>query len=145
MRTILFLDFDGVLHSHGGPLFGRVASLEQFLVQMPKLSVVVSSSWRETQTLTQMQANFSPAIRSRIIGMTPILPWQEQVGHRQREIEEYLRIQQLGADAVSWRALDDIAWFFEPTCANLILVDAKTGFQAQHGAALLKWYVQVHG
>ncbi len=145
MRTILFLDFDGVLHGERGPLFCRVASLEQFLLQMPKLAVVISSTWRETHTLAQLQANFSAAIRPRIIGFTPILPWQEQVGQRQREIEEYLTMQQFEVNAVSWRALDDIAWLFDPACANLILVDSQTGFQTQHGALLLKWYVQVHG
>ncbi len=145
MRTFLFLDFDGVLHGERGPLFCRVASLEQFLLQMPKLAVVISSTWRETHSLRQLQANFSPAIRPQIIGMTPILPWQEQVGQRQREIEAYLAAQQIDANELSWRALDDLAWYFDSNCANLILVDGHNGFQAAHGAALVQWYAQVHG
>lgn len=144
-RTILFLDFDGVLHGEHGPLFSRVSNLEHYLRLMPKLDIVISSTWRETHTLAQLQANFSQDIRSRIIGMTPVLPWNDEVGTRQREIESYLAMHFLDEESCSWRALDDIAWYFKPACPRLILVDPTTGFRDQDGRALLAWYAHLHG
>ena len=104
---ILFLDFDGVLHtiqateSEG---FAHVPALEAVLREFPSVQIVISSSWRYHENLEQLRLRFSPDIAARIIGVTPALEpsWQEYA--RFLEISAWIEQNDYCGD---WLALDD--------------------------------------
>lgn len=144
MKKILFLDFDGVLHSKTDQRYARLGLLEQFLLRMPELEIVVSSSVRENYSFERLQKIFSPELQHRVVGVTPVLSGWFDVAGRQREVEAYLKSHDLNADNARWVALDDIKYYFEDGCSNLILVDGHRGFTEQEGELLLAWYGQEH-
>lgn len=129
MDTILFLDFDGVLH-HFNRCQGvlcHLARLEAVLRGFPNVDIVISSAWRTDHTLAQLQNYFSADIRDRIIDVTPCFDDRAPLPCiREKEIEEWLRAH--GGLFQRWIALDDSDWFFQEGCPNLILVDAEYGF-----------------
>jgi hypothetical protein len=116
-QIYLFLDFDGVLH----PLFPRadftdaenqhfafVPRLEQLLRAHPHVLVVISSTWRVRRDLDTLREPFSPDIRRRIVGKTPVLVDRSdgrERGHRQKEVERWLA--EYAAPGAPWVALDD--------------------------------------
>ena len=66
-KTILFLDFDGVLHApncRASRLFEHLARLEAVLAAFPEVGIVVSSSWRVRRTLEQLRV-FAIEMRAR--------------------------------------------------------------------------------
>src|SRR5665811_2061019 len=91
---ILFLDFDGVMHPvNQTNIFCREEHLARVLRDFPGVEVVISSSWRETHTLKNMQTFFLTDLRSRIIGVTPVIEIRDAVdvpGGRLREINKSL-------------------------------------------------------
>ena len=142
MKKILFLDFDGVLHSKTDRKFARLGLLEQFLASMPLLEIVISSSVRESYSFERLQNLFDAAVRHQVVGVTPVKSGWFDVASRQREIEAYLELNGLNAENASWVALDDIKYYFEDGCSNLILVDGHCGFSDREGQLLLAWYGQ---
>lgn len=98
---ILFLDFDGVLHPEfchqGEKPFCHRDKLEMILRDHPQVEIVISSMWRQTRSLTELQALFPPDIGARIVGVTP--DWRdlselyEVIGNYPRhvEVEGWLR------------------------------------------------------
>ena len=142
MRKILFLDFDGVLHGKGDALFSKLSHFEQCLMKMSEVEVIISSSWRETHPFEQLKELFQISLRERITGMTPSLEGGYQPGGRQREIEAFLDAKGFNDANVAWIALDDVNWFFDEDCPNLLLVSHDSGFGDDEGRALLKWYEQ---
>jgi hypothetical protein len=124
----LFLDFDGVLHPFSrphGPLV-HVPHFEHVLRDFPDVDIVISSAWREAHSLEQLRAFFSEDIAQRIVGVTPQLDSMKHPFVREAEIVAWLR--DAGRADDGWIALDDIASFFSPWCANLLLVDNEVGF-----------------
>jgi hypothetical protein len=134
---ILALDIDGVLHPavnyDAALMLCNLPLLEDVLRLCAWVEVVVSSTWRETRTLPDLQALFSPDIRCRVIGVTP--QWrdiQDEAAFgtyvRQAEIEAWLR----ATDRVweSWLAVDDQKHLFKPFCKNLLITNAATGLTA---------------
>jgi hypothetical protein len=140
MRKILFLDFDGVLHSDGSGSFSKLDLFEECLSKMPEVEIVISSTWRETDSIEQLRNYFSAHVRDRIIGITPSLEGGYECGGRQREIEAFLGSAGLDGENASWVALDDIPLFFEDDCPNLVLADSSQGFTESNGKSLLEWY-----
>jgi hypothetical protein len=140
MRKILFLDFDGVLHPDGLGLFSKLNLFEECLSKMPEVEIVISSTWRETDSLEQLRNYFSANVRDRIIGITPSLEDGYECGGRQREIHAFLDSAGLNGENASWVALDDISLFFEDDCPNLVLTDSSQGFTEGNGKSLLEWY-----
>lgn len=131
---LLFLDIDGVLHPHlnylQDLLFSSMPLLEDVLRAHPHVEVVISSTWRTTRTVQELQALFSADILPRIVGKTP--HWQDLQDDaaygtyvRQAEIEAWLRSS--GRPWESWVALDDQASLYRPFCRNLVLTDSETG------------------
>nr|WP_315491420.1 HAD domain-containing protein [uncultured Rhodoferax sp.] len=123
---ILFLDFDGVLHpdppTSEAPLFCRAGLLQQFLHQHWGVAVVVSSTWRKTRTLEQLQGLF-PGWSDRVIGATS--ESIEANYTRQFECEAWMRE---NVDPwTPWVALDDRPWNFRPFEQRLVLVERSTG------------------
>lgn len=87
---ILFLDFDGVLHPRapGKGLFSNLAKLEAVLREFEFVEVVITSTWREDMPFEKLQELFSPDIRQRVIGITPVVEIEFPAGpHGSREVE----------------------------------------------------------
>lgn len=135
-ELILFLDFDGVLHSDWDrppTLFSQLPLLEQVLREHLHVNVVLSTSWRETDPLDALRGPFSDDIRARVIGATPVLnpitraryPHPLSKAERQSECEAWLVEHRTPAHP--WIAIDDRHWWFEPDCPRLFITAQKTG------------------
>jgi hypothetical protein len=139
-KTLLFLDFDGVMHpTNQLDLFCREEHLARVLREFPEVEIVISSAWRETHALKTMQAFFLTDLRARIGGVTPIFKIGDAdtsatPGARYQEIQQYLAAK--GDPRRRWIALDDDPDFFPPGCANLVLCDPKNGFNVAAETAL---------
>lgn len=123
---ILFLDIDGVLHPDPPvsefPLLCRAPLFQQWLMEHPNVSVVISSTWRITRSLDQLKALF-PEWRGRVAGVTPNIPCESY--QRQIECEAWMR--EHANPWIRWLALDDRPWNFRPFEKRLILVDRTVG------------------
>jgi len=146
---ILFLDFDGVVHPRPAPgsgetdLFRCLHLLEGVLRQLPYVEVVISSAWRESQTLNEIREYFAEDLRDRIIGMTP-RPG-EDIELAPSELVDFPRQTQCVAwlarhrpAGTPWLAIDDTAEEFEPRCAQVLLIDGWVGLTPESAANLLR-------
>lgn len=124
---ILFLDFDGVLHGWNQAAFHQVPRIEAVLRDHPDLDVVVTSSWRHSESLAELAAHFDPDLKARFVGVTPTCRGAQSYT-RYHEILDYLQSHDLRDS--DWVALDDCAAFFPPGCPRLLLCDAGQGFDA---------------
>ncbi|CAN5306972.1 HAD domain-containing protein [soil metagenome] len=142
MKKILFLDFDGVLHSTNDRRgnFSRLPYLEKSLARMPDLDIVITSTWRESHGFEELKNLFPAHLRPRIIGKTPVLGRSNNPGGRQREIEAYLAAQSLDQSNAVWIVLDDMGFMFDADCPYLILVDHLRGFHRDDATRLMAWY-----
>ena len=138
MRKIIFLDFDGVLHPDGIGLFSQLGVFEECVLRMKDVEIVISSSWRETDTLDQLRSHFTHLLQERIVGITPSLDDGYDSGGRQREIETFLDSAGLNKQNCFWIALDDTQLFFDDDYPNLLLTDASQGFTASDSQSLLE-------
>lgn len=137
---LLFIDFDGVLHpiNQTDP-FSLAGALARVLDDFPSVEIVISSAWRKTHSLDQMRAFFPTALRSRIIGVTPVFRIGDAdtsavPGARFHEICKYLT--ETGNQHRRWLAIDDDPEYFPPGCANLLLCDGRIGFSAREELVL---------
>ena len=140
MKKILLLDFDGVLHADGDALFSKLDSLEKYLLNMPNVDIVISSSWRESYFFDELKKFFPVNLQGRIIGITPTSNGSFERGGRQREIEAFLDAAALNESNSSWIALDDMGYLFDHECSYLILVNPELGFCERDGQQLMAWY-----
>lgn len=142
MKTILFLDFDGVLH----PFFPRsdlsdaenqkwsyVPNFEAVIRDFPDVDIVISSTWRIEHPLDELRSHFSSDIASRIIGVNPTLPNHRphEDGGRQPECEAWLV--QNNKTHLPWLAVDDMVDLFTPGCAVVV---AQDGFKERDSERL---------
>lgn len=134
---ILFLDFDGVLHPE--PCFDQtkmlcfLPRLERVLRDHPQIKIVISSTWRESRSLQELQRLFSENIAQRVIGVTPC--WRDypelfEVNGYQRHTEILTWIRFSEEPWVKWIAVDDKAFLFKPFLKNLVRTQSLTGFDA---------------
>lgn len=125
---ILFLDFDGVLHPFHRPTgaFALLPAFERVMRDFPEVDIVISSAWREANSLAELRRLFSPDIQPHIIDATPVLHDDDVLFIRELEILAWLRHARREQEA--WVAIDDTGWFFSPGCRNLILVEGACGF-----------------
>lgn len=132
----LFLDFDGVLHPglcDAGDHLCRLPILEEVLRSHPAVQVVISSSWRHSQSADELRLLFSHDIRPRIADVTP--PAKAGVPHgRFSEIIAWLSLNSRQDD--HWIALDDYAFEFPRNCPNLLLCNGGTGLTEDLAAEL---------
>ena len=138
MRTnkLLFLDFDGVLHSTTTSienLFQRAFLLNELLIELP-CPIVISSSWRFNLELGQIKSKFVEPLSSLIIGKTG----PPEIGRwpRYSEIKKYLM---LNKPLTDWRALDDSFLEFPDDCQELILCHPKNGLTEKEIMKLRSW------
>ena len=132
----LFLDFDGVLHPglcDTADHFCRLPILEEVLRGHPWAHVVISSSWRHSQSTDELRKLFSHDIRPRIIGVTPPAQAGVRFG-RYTEISAWLEGNNRQGDP--WIALDDYAYEFPKGCPNLLLCNSGTGLTDEMAAEL---------
>lgn len=123
--TVIYLDFDGVLHldcvhnvgGHPelgvpGRLFQHAPILEEALGYHPEVKIVLSTSWVGTFGFEATLAHLPPKIRARVIGCT----WREpqQVGmYAMDRFSDLTRFQQILSHVTAnwitnWLALDDL-------------------------------------
>lgn len=132
---IVFLDFDGVLHPEPcydtTKYFIFLPRLESVLREFNDLKIVISSTWREKYSLSELKKYFSPDIANLIIGVTP--RWQDiseiVAGiqyQRHAEIEAWIR--QSSTPWERWLAIDDKPYLFKPFLNNLVKTNSLTGF-----------------
>jgi len=135
--TLIFLDFDGVMHPAGCETSRYFCNLERFeavLREFPQVGVVIASTWRNAYPLAELKKNFSADIAARIVGKTP--SWEDEGDEhiRFREIGQFMKHPKL-ANA-RWIAVDDSDFEFPPGCANLVLCDSACGFDETAAQAL---------
>jgi len=135
VKKILFLDFDGVLHSTSTAehlLFSKLDLLAEAISNNP-CRIVISSSWRFHNDLDHLKS-FLPTIQEFIVGTTGdafIGKWP-----RYNEIKQYLNRYDPRAD---WRALDDSFLEFPKYCQELILCQEKEGLTEKQLLELRTW------
>jgi len=135
--TLLALDFDGVLH----PVFPRadrtdaenrhwscLPALEAVLRDFPDVGVLVTSSWRTQREWSWLVDRFSPDIRPRLLGATPVLAANGQ-GSRHDEVEAWLAAK--GRTGEAWVGLDDVPDLYRPGAAVVAVDDGFTASDAE--------------
>jgi hypothetical protein len=133
---VVYLDFDGVLHPSSpvmDGLFSRSYLLEP-LFENSNADIVISSSWRFTHSLEQLQAKLPSHLAQRVIGMTG----NAVIGKHARYQEILNHAKQLDSGN-AWRALDDSYWEFPTSCKELIRCNPNTGIGVKEVAQLNAW------
>ncbi len=97
--------------------------------------VVIASTWRLVHGLDALRKRFSPALASRIEGVTPDLP-DTEYHVRHAEVLGYLS--RKGLQGTHWLAVDDDAELYRPG-APLLKVDPASGFDASCAQQLRDW------
>lgn len=122
---VIFLDFDGVLHSHSGPtcaLFYFLPRLEAVLRDYPDARVVISSSWGERRSVEELRAFFSPDIQPRIVDKVRTgLTRMYGNGERADACRRFCRRHKLRAG--DWLAIDDNSKLFQPSTPLIHCLD----------------------
>lgn len=140
--VIIFLDFDGyctrsslgAISDAENQLFGTLPRFESVIRDFPIAKIVIASDWRKRHSVDELREFFSPDIRDRIVGVTPVLGVDAYTpGGRQSEVEAYLL--RAGFENELWVALDDERDRYRPDAP---LVCCDDGFFAKEEAALIR-------
>lgn len=132
---IIFLDFDGVLHSaysfQSTKMFSQLPIFETFFrnPEYAQIEFVISSTWRHGRSLSELRQPFAPDIAMRIIGKTPENVATTRIGSREQEILHYLR--DAGRESEIWLALDDVRSYFDHHVDQVYFCTAGTGLTEQ--------------
>ncbi len=108
-ETVLFLDFDGVLHPEEGltdrtPIFHEADRLEALLDDYPDISIVLSTSWQMLSGFDRLRTVFRSEYRDRIIGGTDQLNPESFSYGRDRLAQRWIACH---GRAKRWICLDD--------------------------------------
>jgi hypothetical protein len=129
--SVLFLDFDGVLHPAGAKRnvgdLARLPLLEAFLREPAheKVGIVISSTWREAYPLSRLREHFSADLRGRVLGGTPVLDEFDSDHARYEEIKAWLEAH---PRVTRWVALDDdVEGFPGHRRKTVVFTDPVTG------------------
>ena len=109
---------------------------KQFQARYPEVDAVISSSRRIKYAIDEQRGFFSRDIAPRVLGVTHSikepssnwLPAQERGNAREWECDSWMR--QNHPWGTPFVAIDDRASLFQPSCPDLLLTDARTGFTA---------------
>lgn len=133
--TVLFVDFDGVLHdeelTNEGVLFREIDRLEALLDDYPDVSLVLTTSWQLLSSLGRLKTVFRPEHRSRIEGGTGDLHPESYSYNRGLLVQRWMAT--YGKER-RWIALDDDETLYPAGLRNLIL--CRDGFYDAEEAAL---------
>lgn len=126
---ILFLDFDGVLHSRtpksSGEMFRGLSLLEKCLQELPDVGIVITSSWRShPKDLEHAYSKFPTGIRDRVLGETPVFGDRKE---REREILDWMATHRVSSNDVV--ILDDEADLFSNLNNRLVTVNGLFGIR----------------
>ncbi len=127
--TLVFIDFDGVLHPAGCERSRYFCNLERFEAVMrehPQAGIVIASTWRNAFPMSELKKHFSSDISARIVGRTPTWEDENDEHIRYLEIREFMKHPKLMS--ARWIAVDDSHVDFPPGCRNLVLCDSDCGF-----------------
>lgn len=143
--AVLFLDFDGVTHptglsSESEKCFSQLPIIEHVLRAFPDISVVLSTTWRNSFPMEKCLHKFSPDIKARVVDKTPSQPSRHDLPvelfsyDRHLEVFHWLRMHRDPWD--KWIALEDQPWRYQPFCPNVMLINPKTGFTVEDASKL---------
>jgi len=140
MKYLLFLDFDGVTH----PRIGSAAFLPSCMYALRlalddiNIEIVVSSTWRKTNHLYELEAFLRP-LGKPFIGITPVVNEPNAPKYvRYREITQFLSDSKL--QSCDWVAVDDAPGLF-PDNAPIFFTNPLTGFTANDVPKLRKMII----
>lgn len=153
---IVFLDFDGVVHTEPAikpaDLFSRLHLIEAVLREFPSVEIVISSAWRlgydiDELAVSKLREHFSSDIAPRVVGVTPqfkyLCPEDAPDGlssfTRHWECEVWTRRHR--PPGTRWMAMDDRAYLFRPFCDNLMAFDRLEAFRQEHQDPLRQYLV----
>ena len=143
--TVLFLDFDGVLHptnSYKSNLFIHRHQFEKVLRSVPQIDIVISSSWRLHYEFDYLLQMFSQDIAARIVGVTPRFALLDDsevpdslLGYpREAECSAWIRANRPPSE--QWFAIDDMPWIFRPFSQRLFECDGEIGLTQKLATSL---------
>lgn len=128
---ILFLDFDGVLHTNGDSSehFSCAPALWGLLRRHPDVRVVFSTGWRFEHPLDELRqlvcANGGEDLADRFIATTPLL--RHDVDERSREKDCLAWLAANGKEGARWLAIDDMPSLFTRGTPHFYHVTPKRG------------------
>lgn len=122
-RAVVMLDIDGVLHPYQSGSLALLPRFEDWLESVPDVDVIISSSWRESHSLSQLKRYFREPLRNRIIGTTPLFYGESRLS----EILYMVRLYQISC----WAAIDDDGREFNND-NHLVLTQTAEGLTESH-------------
>lgn len=133
---LLFLDFDGVLHSSRAELDGKyfrwLPALEKLLVNFPDVKIVVHSTWRYDHTDDELRQLLG-GLGERFVGSAPR-------GPREQVIQMVLQANK--GKFTDYLVVDDAPHEFSEGTLNTLFVDGILGLgSAMNQAGLVTWLV----
>jgi hypothetical protein len=132
MVTLVFLDFDGVMHPVGcdpARYFCQRDLFEAVMREHPQVRIVITSTWRHAYPMAEIKRFFSPDIAERIVGKTPTHEDDGDDHVRYLEIRKVLQNPKVAG--ARWIAIDDSDHEFPQGCANLVLCSPQRGFDLE--------------
>ena len=139
--TYLFLDFDGVLHPYF-PVAGKtdtenahfscLKAFETAVRDCPTpVRIVISSTWRNRESLSVLKERFSRDIQKIIVGVTPNVEGSNEPGGRLTEVRQWLV--ENGLQDARWIGIDDYPELY----GEGVVVACNDEFGAREKALLL--------
>ena len=135
MKTVLFLDIDGICHPEGASrisalgkvegegLFRWAPQLMALLNELPHVQVVVHSSWRQLfETDDEVRALMPGELAARVVACTP----REVLG-RHESILAYIERESVEGYVI----VDDDGRWFPRELPQLVLCSPKTGLSSK--------------
>jgi hypothetical protein len=135
-----FLDFDGVMHPDTcdeNLEFCKLPFIENTLKPfLGEWKIVISSNWKNIQTIDQLKSNFSDEIKEHIIGVTPTIKFTNHpMDTRGKEIELFIKKNNIN----NFIIIDDINKFLLTNQKKFtVTTDSKQGFTNKSRNTLLK-------
>lgn len=120
----------------GMNLFEHCDRLESALSLFPGVQIVITSTWRAHFHIDDLKQFLPASLAARVIGVTPTVFSRDGVCQRTREIERYLRENEI--EDAEWLAIDDTDFLFCGGSDNprVFLVNGATGFTAEYATEL---------
>jgi hypothetical protein len=149
--AVLYLDFDGVLHSDavyemfgtgepyvnqkeapGRTLFEWTSILDRLLEPHPDFAVVLSTTWAVKMGFDRARSRLTPALQARVIGSTYHSKVHGLTLSQRIEFQRLPRGQQVLDDVArrrpkAWLAVDDDASGWETAAGHLVRCNGELG------------------